>query len=108
MFNIGPWELGIILLVALIVVGPGKLPEVAKAIGKGINEFKKVTTGYQREFQAALSDIEKTVKEDIGTASEEKPGGTIDAAAANFESVVQAPAAEAGPAAAEAAPPSGQ
>jgi len=59
MFNIGPWELGLILLVALIVVGPGKLPEVAKAIGKGINEFKKVTNGYKQEFQEAMQDLEK-------------------------------------------------
>ena len=59
MFNIGPWELGLILLVALIVVGPGKLPEVAKAIGKGISEFKKVTNGYKKEFQEAIQDLEK-------------------------------------------------
>jgi sec-independent protein translocase protein TatA len=56
MFNIGPWELALILLVALIVVGPGKLPEVAKAIGKGINEFKKVTNGYKKELQDAIND----------------------------------------------------
>jgi|GEM_PF-547538 len=62
MFNIGPWELALILLVALIVVGPGKLPEVAKSIGKGINEFKKVTTGYKREFDEAMRDVEQTVK----------------------------------------------
>ena len=58
MFNIGPWELALILLVALIVVGPGKLPEVAKSIGKGINEFKKVTNGYKKEFQEAMDSVE--------------------------------------------------
>lgn len=63
MFNIGPWELALILLVALIVVGPGKLPEVAKSIGKGINEFKKVTTGYKKEFQDAMDGIEEPVKQ---------------------------------------------
>ena len=52
--NIGPWELVLILLIALIVVGPGKLPEVAKSLGKGIREFKKATTGVQREFQEAM------------------------------------------------------
>jgi len=62
MFNIGPWELALILLVALIVVGPGKLPEVAKGLGKGINEFKKITTGYKREFDEAMRDVEQTVK----------------------------------------------
>jgi sec-independent protein translocase protein TatA len=62
MFNIGPWELALILLVALIVVGPGKLPEVAKSIGKGINEFKKATTGYKKEFQDAMDSIESPVQ----------------------------------------------
>ncbi len=62
MFNIGPWELALILLVALIVVGPGKLPEVAKSIGKGISEFKKVTSGYKKEFQDAMDGIEEPIK----------------------------------------------
>ncbi|MBC7074720.1 MAG: twin-arginine translocase subunit TatB [Syntrophomonadaceae bacterium] len=52
--NIGPWEIVLILLIALIVVGPGKLPEVAKSVGKAMNEFKKATTGVKREFENAL------------------------------------------------------
>ena len=62
MFNIGPWEMALILLVALMVVGPGKLPEVAKSIGKGINEFKKVTSGYKKELQDAMDGVESPVK----------------------------------------------
>ena len=41
--NIGFMELALILALALIVVGPGKLPEVGKSIGKSITEFKKAT-----------------------------------------------------------------
>jgi sec-independent protein translocase protein TatA len=52
--NIGPWELILILLIALIVVGPGKLPEVAKSLGKAAKEFKRATTGVQKEFQDAM------------------------------------------------------
>lgn len=52
--NIGPWELVFILLVALIVVGPGKLPEVARSLGKAASEFRKTTSGVRREFQDAL------------------------------------------------------
>jgi sec-independent protein translocase protein TatA len=52
--NIGPWELIFILVIALIVVGPGKLPEVAKSMGKALNEFKKTTSGVQKEFQDAI------------------------------------------------------
>jgi sec-independent protein translocase protein TatA len=57
--NIGPWELILILVVALIVVGPGKLPEVAKSMGKAAREFKKATTGVQKEFQEAINLDEK-------------------------------------------------
>jgi sec-independent protein translocase protein TatA len=38
--NIGPLEIGIVLVIALIVFGPKKLPELGKSLGKGINEFK--------------------------------------------------------------------
>ena len=45
MFGIGTTELVIILVIALIVFGPGKLPEVGKAIGSSIKEFKDATSG---------------------------------------------------------------
>jgi TatA/E family protein of Tat protein translocase len=43
MFNIGMPELILILVVALVVLGPKKLPELARSIGKGLAEFKKST-----------------------------------------------------------------
>jgi Tat protein translocase TatB subunit len=42
MFNIGPQELLIILIVALVVVGPKRLPELGRTIGRGLNEFRKL------------------------------------------------------------------
>lgn len=42
MFNIGPLELLVILLLALVVVGPSRLPEVGRSIGKGLRELRKV------------------------------------------------------------------
>jgi Tat protein translocase TatB subunit len=42
MFNIGPPELLVILLIALIVVGPNRLPELSRTIGRGLREFRKV------------------------------------------------------------------
>lgn len=41
MFGIGIPELSIVLVIALVVFGPGKLPEVGKALGRGIGEFRK-------------------------------------------------------------------
>jgi sec-independent protein translocase protein TatA len=42
--NLGPTELIIILVIALLVLGPGKLPEVGSALGKSIREFRKAAT----------------------------------------------------------------
>ncbi len=95
MFNIGPWELGLILLVALIVVGPGKLPEVAKSIGQGINEFKKVTNGYKKEFQEAMDSVEPKAKPDSKQVLVAE-GDTLADMADKFDAVVvdqQAPEA---------------
>jgi sec-independent protein translocase protein TatA len=89
--NIGPWELIFILLIALIVVGPGKLPEVAKGMGKAAREFKKATSGVQKEINevmrfdddkpekkeyqaAAVTGKEKTEPDPVSAGDEEKDG----------------------------------
>ena len=43
--NIGPMELAIVLIIALVIVGPKKLPELGKSAGKGFREFKDSITG---------------------------------------------------------------
>jgi len=44
-FNIGPFELVLILLIVIIIFGVGKLPELGSALGKGIREFRRTTQG---------------------------------------------------------------
>ena len=43
--NIGPMELAIVLIIALVIVGPKKLPELGRSVGKGMREFKDSVTG---------------------------------------------------------------
>lgn len=49
--SIGPWELILILALALIIFGPGKLPGVGKAVGKTIKEFKGAMSGSTEETE---------------------------------------------------------
>ena len=44
-FNVGPMELVIVLVIALIVLGPKRLPEAGRSIGKGMREFKESLAG---------------------------------------------------------------
>jgi sec-independent protein translocase protein TatA len=45
-FNVGPLELVVVLAIALIVLGPKRLPEAARAVGRGMREFREsLTTG---------------------------------------------------------------
>jgi sec-independent protein translocase protein TatA len=44
-FRLGPWEIGLILAIILIVFGVGKLPQIGGAVGKGLRSFRKAQTG---------------------------------------------------------------
>lgn len=83
MFGIGMQELLLILGVALIVVGPSKLPDLAKSLAKGLKEFQKATddvkaTINEHEGLRELKDLKDSVK---GTVDSLKPGNLLDAAA---------------------------
>jgi TatA/E family protein of Tat protein translocase len=59
MFNIGIPELLIIGAIALIVFGPNKLPDLAKAFGRAMREFKKATEEVKESFEAETRDLEE-------------------------------------------------
>jgi sec-independent protein translocase protein TatA len=48
-FNVGPLELVIVLVIALVILGPKRLPEVGKSIGNGMREFKDAISGNSKD-----------------------------------------------------------
>ncbi len=56
MFNIGPTELLIILVLALIVFGPQRLPEIGRSIGRSLREFRRATDEIRGEIERDLDD----------------------------------------------------
>lgn len=58
MFNIGMPELILIVIIALLVVGPKRLPDVAKSLGKGLAEFRKTADDVTDSLKGTLQDDE--------------------------------------------------
>jgi Tat protein translocase TatB subunit len=70
MFGIGVPELLVILIVALIVLGPKRLPEVAKGLGKALAEFRRATSGLSEELSNAQVMLEEEIRQTEQAARE--------------------------------------
>jgi len=89
MFNIGTPELVVIIVIALIFLGPQQLPELAKSLGKFMREVKKATNEVNRTIQREANELHelhretvdevkknldiKAIAEDLSVANQEKP-----------------------------------
>jgi len=91
--NIGPGELILILIIALVVLGPGKLPDVAASLGKSVREFRK-----------AASDVTDAARLDTPAATPATTPTQVQAADGSATSTPASAAAPAAPATAPAAP----
>ena len=81
MFGIGVPELILILVVGLIVFGPGKLPEVGRSLGKGLREFRKASTVPQSVQQTPAAQPIQTAQP-VQEAAQPAPASVESAAAA--------------------------
>lgn len=61
MFGLGAGELFLIMVIALIFLGPKKLPQVAKGLGAAMREFNKAKDEFVREVRKAETEVEKEV-----------------------------------------------
>ncbi len=86
MFGMGMPEIILILAIALIVIGPKKLPELAKSLGRAMGEFKKATREFKDAFDVKeessdlkkpFSDLKSNVKDSIETTITDAPQDTF-------------------------------
>ncbi len=61
-FGIGLPEMTVIFVVALLVFGPKKLPEIGRSLGKALRGFQEASNEFQTEFKRETAQIEQTVK----------------------------------------------
>ncbi len=73
MFDLGMQELIVIFVVALLVFGPQKLPELARSLGKGMAELRKSLQGIKEEIDSEMGEIEKPIKEELKDITKDIP-----------------------------------
>lgn len=72
--NIGAGQILVILLVALVVLGPDKLPSAARSAGRVLREVRRVSSGFQQEMRDAMSAVEIDVPE-VGVTDKQPDKG---------------------------------
>ncbi|HEY49783.1 MAG TPA: twin-arginine translocase TatA/TatE family subunit [Dehalococcoidia bacterium] len=79
-FGMGPLEILLILMVGLIVLGPGKLPQIARSLGRGIAAFRKATMDLTTEVSREIEELEKEDEEETRESKWRSDGKTGKAA----------------------------
>ncbi len=80
MFGMGVPEILLILAIALIVIGPKKLPELAKSLGRAMGEFKRATNDFKEsleidkfdDIKSTVDDLNDSIKETVDITSEDQ------------------------------------
>ena len=63
MMGLGPTELVVILVIVLVIFGPGKLPDLGSSLGKSIREFRKATDEVRSEVTDTVNEVRKPIED---------------------------------------------
>jgi sec-independent protein translocase protein TatA len=72
--NIGGWEIAIVVVLALLIFGPKKLPELGSSLGRSI-------TGFKRGLRDTKDDVQSAIKEDVTADAKTTADAKVDAGA---------------------------
>lgn len=95
-FGIGLPEMAVILVLALLIFGPKKLPEIGRSLGKALRGFQEASKEFEAEFKREAEQLEKVVKEPMKATLEEpeqpvlSPSATEVAAQENSSTTTEA------------------
>jgi len=80
-FNIGPWELMVILAIAILLVGPKRVVEISRAIGRITSQMRKLSREFMGTIQAELQAAERDTRRVLESAAgeERRPAASIPA-----------------------------
>src|SRR5574342_1074401 len=95
MFGIGATELVVIFAIALIVLGPKRLPELARSLGRGIAEFRRASMDLRQEFMNASEDA-RIAPPRVGDGAPAGPPASPPAGTTTAPPAAQAPRDDAG------------
>lgn len=63
MFGLSFWEIGMILLVALVVLGPERLPRVARSLGRGLRQLRRASSDVRQAISGPLREVQEPLRE---------------------------------------------
>ena len=76
--SLGPAEILVVLVIALLVFGPNKMPDIARQVGKGFREFKRVQQHLKSELRDVVSEFDSTVVDAVGSGSRPGPDAAAE------------------------------
>ena len=89
-FDMGIWEILLILVVALIIWGPGKIPEIARMLGRMVSTLRKTSFDLTTQIRKEMEEEEKAPRSQSRTSSEDKATKSSDTDTAEPDSTEKA------------------
>jgi len=90
--NLGFSEMVFLFLLALIIFGPKKMPEIGRQIGKALNEFKRASNEFKAQIETEIANIERETKPEFLPPSEPPAGSVASGALIDVPPVEHVPA----------------